>query len=48
MKGQLTDAGEALADAADLMDDLEGGADYKRHLIGVLLGRAFAQALSRS
>jgi len=48
VKGQLTDAGEALADAADLMDDLEGGADYKRHLIGVLLRRAFAQALSRS
>ncbi len=48
VKAQLTDAGEALADAADLMDDLEGGADYKRHLIGVLLRRAFAQALSRS
>jgi carbon-monoxide dehydrogenase medium subunit len=48
VKGQLTDAGEALADAAELVDDLEGGADYKRHLIGVLLRRAFAQALSRS
>ena len=48
VKAQLTDAAEALADAADLMDDLEGGADYKRHLIGVLLRRAFAQALSRS
>ena len=48
VKAQLTDAGEALADAADLMDDLEGGADYKRHLIGVLLRRAFAQAWSRS
>jgi len=45
VKGQLTDAGEALADAADPVDDLEGGADYKRHLIGVLLRRAFTQAL---
>ncbi len=42
---QLADAGEALADAADPVDDLEGGADYKRHLIGVLLRRAFTQAL---
>ncbi len=43
---QLADAGEALADAADPVDDLEGGADYKRHLIGVLLRRAFTLALS--
>ncbi len=42
---QLADAGEALADAADPVDDLEGAADYKRHLIGVLLHRAFTQAL---
>jgi carbon-monoxide dehydrogenase medium subunit len=47
VKGQLTDAGEALADAADPMDDLEGGADYKRHLVGVLLRRAFTQALQQ-
>jgi len=31
---QLTDAAEALAQAADPVDDLEGSADYKRHLIG--------------
>ena len=43
---QLTDAGEALAQAADPVDDLEGGADYKRHLIGVFLKRAFVKALS--
>ena len=43
---QLRDAAEALADQADLVDDLEGGADYKRHLIGVFLKRAFHKALS--
>jgi len=43
---QLADAGDALAVAADPVDDLEGGADYKRHLIGVFLRRAFIKALS--
>jgi len=43
---QLGDAAEALAQAADPVDDLEGGADYKRHLIGVFLRRAFTRALS--
>jgi carbon-monoxide dehydrogenase medium subunit len=43
---QLLDAAEALAQAADPVDDLEGSAEYKRHLIGVFLRRAFAQALS--
>jgi carbon-monoxide dehydrogenase medium subunit len=43
---QLGDAAEALAGAADPVDDLEGGADYKRHLIGVFLRRAFTKALS--
>jgi carbon-monoxide dehydrogenase medium subunit len=43
---QLADAGAALAQAADPVDDLEGGADYKRHLIGVFLRRAFIKALS--
>ncbi|MFQ5850472.1 MAG: FAD binding domain-containing protein, partial [Candidatus Binatia bacterium] len=37
---QLADAGDALADAAELVDDLEGGADYKRNLIRVFLRRA--------
>lgn len=45
---QLTDAAQALADAADPVDDLEGSAEYKRHLIGVYLRRAFAKALSSS
>lgn len=43
---QLGEAGRILADAADPVEDLEGGADYKRHLIGVFLKRAFAQAFS--
>jgi aerobic carbon-monoxide dehydrogenase medium subunit len=43
---QLTDAGSTLAGAADPVDDLEGSADYKRHLIGVFLRRAFAKALA--
>ena len=41
---QLADGAKALADAADPVDDLEGSAEYKRHLIGVFLGRAFAKA----
>lgn len=43
---QLADAAEALAQAADPVNDLEGGADYKRHLIGVFLRRAFIKAMS--
>lgn len=43
---QLSDAAGALAQAADPVDDLEGGADYKRHLIGVFLKRAFIKALA--
>ncbi len=43
---QLSDAAEALAEAADPVDDLEGSAEYKRHLIGVFLRRAFVKALA--
>jgi aerobic carbon-monoxide dehydrogenase medium subunit len=43
---QLSDAAQALAQAADPVNDLEGSADYKRHLIGVFLRRAFVRALS--
>jgi CO/xanthine dehydrogenase FAD-binding subunit len=42
---QLPDAAAVLAQAADPVDDLEGSAEYKRHLIGVFLKRAFARAL---
>jgi CO/xanthine dehydrogenase FAD-binding subunit len=43
---QLGDAAEALAQAANPVDDLEGSAEYKRHLIDVFLRRAFAKAVS--
>ena len=43
---QLDDAAKVLADAADPVDDLEGSAEYKRHLIGVYLKRAFAKAIA--
>jgi carbon-monoxide dehydrogenase medium subunit len=43
---KLADAAAILGDAADPVDDLEGGADYKRHLIGVFLKRAFNKALA--
>jgi carbon-monoxide dehydrogenase medium subunit len=43
---QLTDSAQILADEADPVDDLEGSAEYKRHLIGVFLRRVFIQALS--
>jgi carbon-monoxide dehydrogenase medium subunit len=43
---QLNDAAQALADAADPVDDLQGSAEYKRHLIGVFLRRAFVRAIS--
>lgn len=42
---QIPDAANALANAAQPVDDLEGSAEYKRHLIGVFLRRAFARAL---
>jgi aerobic carbon-monoxide dehydrogenase medium subunit len=43
---QLADVADVLAQAADPVDDLEGSADYKRHLIGVFLKRAFVKALA--
>jgi carbon-monoxide dehydrogenase medium subunit len=43
---QLGDAAEALAQAANPVDDLEGSAEYKRHLIDVFLRRAFSKAVS--
>jgi len=42
---RLPEAAEAIADAADLVDDHEGGAEYKRHLIHVFLRRVFRKAL---
>jgi len=43
---QVSDAAQALAEAADPVDDLQGSAEYKRHLIGVFLKRAFIKALA--
>jgi carbon-monoxide dehydrogenase medium subunit len=42
---RLPEAADAIADAADLVDDHEGGAEYKRHLIHVYLRRVFRKAL---
>lgn len=43
---QFDEAAKILADAADPVDDLQGSGEYKRHLIGVFLKRAFIKALS--
>lgn len=45
---RVPDAAEAVANAADLVDDHEGSIEYKRHLIGVFLRRALGQALGKS
>lgn len=38
-------AGEIAGRAADAISDLHGAADYKQHIVGVLLKRAFQQIL---
>jgi carbon-monoxide dehydrogenase medium subunit len=43
---QLPEAGRVAGRAAEAVSDLHGGADYKEHLVGVLLRRAFEQALA--
>lgn len=42
---RLDEAGRLAAAAADAVTDLHGSAEYKAHLVGVLLGRAWRQAL---
>ena len=42
----LPEAAALIADGADLVDDHEGSAEYKRHLIAVFLKRTFLKALS--
>jgi carbon-monoxide dehydrogenase medium subunit len=42
----LPEAGRMAARAADAITDLHGSADYKQHLVGVLLTRAFREALA--
>jgi carbon-monoxide dehydrogenase medium subunit len=43
-ENRLPDAADTIADAADLVDDNEGSAEYKRHLIHVFLRRVFRKA----
>lgn len=43
---RIPEAADAIADSADLADDHEGSAEYKRHLIHVFLGRVFRKALA--
>lgn len=43
---RLPEAAALIADGADLVDDHEGSAEYKRHLIGVFLRRVFLRAIS--
>jgi CO/xanthine dehydrogenase FAD-binding subunit len=45
VEGNLLRAADALADAAELVDDQEGSAEYKRNLIQVFLRRAFHKAV---
>ena len=44
---QLDQAADVLADQAELVDDAEGGIDYKRSLIHTFLRRAYDQILAR-
>jgi CO/xanthine dehydrogenase FAD-binding subunit len=43
---RLPEAAALIAEGADLVDDHEGSAEYKRHLIGVFLRRAFLKAVA--
>jgi carbon-monoxide dehydrogenase medium subunit len=43
---RLPEAAALVAEGANLVDDHEGSAEYKRHLIGVFLRRAFMKAVS--
>jgi carbon-monoxide dehydrogenase medium subunit len=42
---RLPEAAALISDGADLVDDHEGSAEYKRHLIGVFLRRTFHKAI---
>lgn len=47
VEGNLLRAADALADSAELMDDPEGSAEYKRNLIQTFLRRAFQKAVGQ-
>ncbi len=46
VRERLAEAANVLADDAELLDDQEGSAGYKRHLIGVFLRQAFEECTS--
>src|SRR5690242_8883314 len=46
VENRLPEAAALIADNADLVDDHEGSAEYKRHLIGVFLRRSFHKAIA--
>lgn len=45
-RAALAEAGRQAGRAADAVSDLHGSAEFKEHLVGVLLTRAFGQALA--
>lgn len=45
-RASLAEAGRIAARQSDAITDLHGSAEYKEHLVGVLLRRAFEQALA--
>jgi CO/xanthine dehydrogenase FAD-binding subunit len=44
----LERAGQAAGRAAQAISDLHGAQDYKEHIVGVLLKRAFQRAVNQS
>jgi CO/xanthine dehydrogenase FAD-binding subunit len=42
---RLPEAAALIAEGGELVDDHEGSAEYKRHLIGVFLRRTFLKAV---
>jgi aerobic carbon-monoxide dehydrogenase medium subunit len=48
LDGTLEQAGALAADAADPVEDANGSVEYKRHLVGVLSGRAVRAAVAEA
>lgn len=46
--GSIDDAVSAVRNAVEPNDDLQASADYRRHLVGVLVARVLQQAMERS